>query len=269
MAKKMIIKGVGQMLAKRYSPTGNGVEVVRLGTLQNLRIDLDTQIEDIFGGDGLFPIDTLVTGKNISISATDAKFDLANVALMMGSTVQEQQDTYLWVLGEEQTVSDNAGAGAVTPNFADTVYGDGNFSVTLKDDNKVLTQIPYDGTNAPKADEFMWDATNKKIIVNSAHVGKAVVLSYQRVDVVDMVDLLVDEVPFPVQVIHHGSFLQKDGTYRGIETELYSCMARGTFTIDAQRVTASASTVELQIIDPERADGKLGTIKLFSSTTKV
>jgi hypothetical protein len=84
-----------------------------------------------------------------------------------------------------------------------------------------------------------------------------------------VVDILVDEVPFPVHVIHHGSFLQKDGTFAGLETELYSCQAKGAFSIDAQRASASATNVQLQILDPERADGKLGSIKRYSSLTKV
>jgi hypothetical protein len=63
--------------------------------------------------------------------------------------------------------------------------------------------------------------------------------------------------------------LQKDSTYAGIETELYSCIANGQLSIDAARSTASASEVALKIIDPERADGKIGTIKRYTSTTKV
>jgi len=272
MAKKMIIKGVGSFLAKRYSPDGKGVEVVTLGTLQNLQITLNVELEDIFGGDGLFPIDTLVRSKSIEIQATDAKFDLDAISLMMGSKVEEQVNSYVWVLGENKTLtSGNNGSATVataTPDFAGTIYGDGNFSVRLKDTNTLLNKVAYASDTEPAVNEFMVSPSGD-LILNSAHVGKDIVFSYQREDVVDMVNLLVDEVPFPVHVIHHGSFLQKDGTYQGVETELYMCRAKGSFTIDAQRATASSSTVTLEILDPERADGKLGTIKRYSSTKRV
>lgn len=63
------------------------------------------ELEDIFGGDGLFAIDVLVKSKSIEVSATDAKFDLDAIQLMMGSTVQEQVKSYVWVLNEQSTVA--------------------------------------------------------------------------------------------------------------------------------------------------------------------
>jgi hypothetical protein len=285
VAKKMILKGVGSFLAKKYSPDGKGVEVITLGTLQNLRFDFNVEIDDIFGGDGLFAIDTLVRSKSIQISATDAKFDLDALQLMLGASVQEQTSASLWVLGEQEVATASAlDPAAPTPvacaevgvEFGGTLYGDGNFSVRLKDSNKLLTKVPFDTTTAPGVDEFAVQTTTSggttttRLVFNPAVVGADVVFNYQRLeDGVDVVDLIANEVPFPVHVIHHGSFLQKDGTYAGIETELYSCIAQGQFSIDAQRATASASTVALRVIDPERADGKLGSIKRYSSNKRV
>ncbi|ATO48584.1 hypothetical protein P4V86_03490 [Brevibacillus laterosporus] len=275
MAKKMIIKGVGTFMAKRLptDPLG-AVEVITLGTLQDLKIDLNVELEDIFGGDGLFAIDVLVKSKSIEVSATDAKFDLDAIQLMMGSTVQDQVNSFVWVLNEQDSASAstvNKGYAEVTPNFADTIYGaDGEMAVRLKDVNKLLKKKASLGTTPDLAtDEFYFDDTNGVVVLNAAHVGKDVVMNYKREEVVDMVDLLVDEVPFPITVIHHGTFQQKDGTFAGVETELYMCRAKGTFSINAQRASASASAISLQILDPERADGKLGSIKRFSATSRV
>lgn len=268
MAKKMIIKGVGTFMAKRAKKDGTGIEVVTLGSLQDLKIDLNVEIEDIFGGDGLFAIDTLVKSKSIEITATDAKFDLDALQLMMGSTVQEQVDDYVWVLGEQQTAvagsipaSDPA---EITPTYTASIFGDGNFSVRLKDSNTLLTKVDKAPTTV---NEFQVSAG--KILVHVDLVNNDFVINYVREQVVDMVDILVDEVPFPVHIIHHGSFQQKDGSFGGLETELYSCIAKGTFSIDAQRASASSSSVALQIIDPERTDGKLGSIKRYSTATRI
>jgi hypothetical protein len=274
MAKKMIIKGVGTFMAKKAAKDGKGVEVITLGSLQDLRINLNVEIEDIFGGDGLFSIDTLVKSKSIEISATDAKFDLDAVQLMMGSSLQEQVEDYVWVLNEQKVaVAGTNGTTAVAevvPEFSATIFAtDPNFSVRLKDNNKLLTQIAYAADTAPADGEFMFDATAKKLYFAATVENADIVYNYKRTETVDLVDLLVDEVPFAVHVIHHGSFLQKDGTYAGLETELYACRAQGAFSIDAARATASASTVNLKIIDPERADGKLGTMKRYQANTRV
>lgn len=264
MAKKMIIKGVGTFMAKRVAKDGKGIEVITLGTLQDLKIDLNVEIEDIFGGDGLFAIDTLVKSKSIEITATDAKFDLDALQLMMGSTVQEQVDDYVWVLGEQQTAVAGSGVAEITPEYMSSIFGDGNFSVRLKDSNTLLTKV-----NQTPANDTEFYVNSGVIEVDASLANHEFVINYVREQVVDMVDILVDEVPFPVHVIHHGSFQQKDGSFGGIETELYCCRAKGTFSIDAQRASASSSSIALQIIDPERADGKLGSIKRYNTATRV
>lgn len=270
MAKKMIIKGVGTFLAKRFDPQGKGAEVITLGNLQNLRITFETTMEDIFGGDSLFAIDQLVSNKQITVEATDAKFDLAALQLMMGSALKEQVNDYVWQLGEKKLlkdgVLDTASSIAVaeaTVQYGTSIYNDGNFTVRLSDENKILSRVPLSTTAAPNQYEFMVDTATGRVILNSTHVGKGIEVSYQRTAMVDVVNILKDEIPFPVHVIHHGAFLQKDGTYQGVETELYSCIPNGSFTLDAARAQASASSVNLRILDPERPDCRIGTVKRF------
>ncbi|WP_429845197.1 hypothetical protein [Brevibacillus sp. FIR094] len=283
MSKKMIIKGVGQFLAKRASKDGNGVEVITLGNMQDLKIDMNVEMEDIFGGDGLFAIDTLVKSKSIEITATDAKFDLAALELMMGSKLQEQKSDYVYVLGEQKAIkagsldrsASTGDAGVCEVDFGGTLFNGGGFAVRLKNSNRLLKQVSLSTSAAPKADEFMVDTfkagseDKARLIFSPTLLNEDVVFNYQRTETVDVVDILMDEVPFPVHVVHHGSFLQKDGTYAGIETELFSCMAKGSFSIDAARSTASTSAISLSVIDPERADGKLGSVKRFVSPKKV
>lgn len=276
--KKMIIKGVGTFMAKKYNEDGTGVEVITLGTLQDLRIDLNVDIEDIFGGDGMFPIDTLVRSKSIEITATDAKFDLDAIALMMGSTITNEatgDDAYVWVMGEEKiaaagTNGEGTDVSVFKPVFAETIFeNDPGFAIRVKGTNKLLKQVSYEEGEAPAVGEFMFDEDSGKIIVNKDYVGAGFIYNYKRTETVDMAALLKDEIPFPVHVVHHGSFLQADGTFQGVETELYCCRAMGTFTINAARATASTSQVQLRVLDPERADKRLGTIKRYSANSNV
>ncbi|MCR8843935.1 hypothetical protein NQ117_09565 [Paenibacillus sp. SC116] len=283
MSKKMIIKGVGKLLAKKRNADGTEVEVITLGTLQSLRFDFNVEIEDIFGGDSLFAIDTLVRSKSISCTATDAKFDLNAMRLMMGSNVSASQNTYLWALDEQKMLAaGDLDPAATTPvkiasatvDRGDSLYGDGNLSVRLKDNNLLLTKVNFDATKAPTEKEFMVETKTvgavktTRIILNEKHANKDIVFNYQyETSDVDVLDILSNEVPFPVTVVHHGSFLQKDNTYAGVETELFSCVATGQFSIDTERTSAASSTISLKIIDPERADGKIGTIKRYTATT--
>lgn len=381
MGKKMIIKGVGSLLAKRLKTDRTGqstgiYEVVTLGTLQNLKIDLNVELEDIFGGDGLFAIDTLVKSKSIEVTATDAKLDLAQLQLMLGSGVNEGVEDYVWVLNEQKIPSSS---GVISLTYGNTVFNNGeDLQVRLKDNNTLFTEVkslpvgksqfyvdktssttayttfrsktggvnlsatlPVGGisgitgfsfdvdaesisftgtstTTATKTFTFTFTkgsssqtedidvsvdsgdtasvlaqkladaitASVSKIVSNEYDVtvrggvavkvhsdygsgeGQEFLINYKRISKVDVFNIIAEDVPFPVRVVHHGSFLQKDGTWEGIETELYQCRAKGTFSIDATRNTASSQQVMLQVLDPERADGKLGTIKRFTSDKK-
>lgn len=367
----MIIKGVGKLMARRIDPATGNPEVITCGTLQDLKITYNTDIGDIFGGDGLFAIDQMANGKSIEVTATDAKFDLDAVRLMMGSEITEKTNSYIWKLEEKKTigqvngtleetviefavtasggvttvsdtvtvsdgtntfaVSISAGATPVdiakavalavdgdadlnarysgdtvtistvatgvaanlvvsyasgTPEINDTttrVDGTGvaiasavttdeipyihgaEFQVRLVDENKVLTQV----SSSPTMYQYTANEVTGVLTFNGALNGKAVSINYKISHEVDLVDLLTDEVPFPVSVIHHGSFKQKNGKFGGIETELYACIANGQFSYDGTRAQASSSSISLKIIDPERPDGKIGTIKRYESDTKL
>lgn len=261
----MVIKGVGTLMAKRICPNGEK-ELITLGTLQDLRIDMSVEVEDVFGGDGLFAIDSLVTSKSITITGTDAKFDLNAVSLMMGSNITTGEGN-AWALNEKHTVQSNNTIVLKHPvsdlQLPYELHPEESVSLRLERNNKVIP-------NSDFTVETLEDTTTITINNPAVRVGDVVIVAYQyKVDNMSIADILTDEVPFPVHIIHHGSFQQKDGTKQDIETELYACQARGTFSIDAQRATASTSAIELQILDPERPDGRIGSIKRYESGRSV
>jgi hypothetical protein len=268
MAKKMIIKGVGNFLVKKV--TDNGVELVTLGSLQDLKITLNTEIDDIFGGDGLFAIDTLVKSKSIEVTATDAKFDLNTLTLMNGNTgAIADKDKYVWVLNEMMTPDATSGEVSLSKttftSLSDlatlTMFSTPDFMIREKSSGKLYVE----DAAAVAGTSFEYDDVAKKLIFDGSDKGKDFIISFKRADAeIDFYSLLKDEVPFSVHVIHNGVYVQKDGTKAGIETELYQCRAKGSFTIDATRATASTSSVSLTVLDPERPDKRLGTIKRFT-----
>ncbi len=250
MAKKMLIKGVGTIMARRsVSCPGEDdrSEVITLGTIQSLKIDMNVETEDVFGGDGVFPIDTMVKSKNIEITATDAKFDLAAVSLMMGDELEDDVESYVWELNEIHTLDETK---TITLNYA--IYSGSNDDVAVRD-MKTGRAIASDD----------YTVSGDMITFTGLGSGDKVYANYKRASTVTLVKLLKDTMPFTVSVVHHGVYSQKCGKRLGIETELYAAKAKGNFTIDAQRATASASSITLSVVDPEMDCGMLGVIKTF------
>lgn len=333
--KKMIIKGAGKFMAKIPGCD----ELITLGTLNNMRLDIQLDMQDIEGGDTSVPLDTLLRKKTIDITAEDAKFDLNMVRLVLGSKLREgvsgatykmvtetttvngttislsQQalnspapvvrkgsatgtlvvvthntgnntlsvvsgaedgdtvfvsyavataadpDGYVWVLEERHTVKD----GMVVLGFGSTLFDEGgpdgkfkHVSVRTLKDNKLLKRV----ANNPSEHEYT--ISENGIIMFNSHMENAdVYVNYKRAEVVDVLDLSTRDFPLTVTVVHDGLFEQKDGSLQGVQIELYACRVKSNFTLDAARQTASTHSVVLTVIDPERVDGKLGTIKRY------
>lgn len=343
--KKMIIKGAGKFMARIPGCD----ELITLGHMTNMRLDIQLDMVDIEGGDTSAPIDTLLRKKVIDITAEDAKFDLNMVRLVLGSKLREgvsglsysmknesviavdnggtievtvsqtigtgaglplvqvynqttgtfipenqitatgttvkissgasdddllvvyypvatsqiDPDGFVWVLEEKHDIR----AGQITlrnPLFGGSAGGTTSktehVSVRLTHENKLLRKT----TNpSPGEEEYYIDESTGEITFNSYLEGEQVYVNYKRPEVVDVLDIGAKDFPLTVHVVHDGQFEQKDGSIQGYQTELYTCRVKSNFTLDAARQTAATHSVTLTVIDPERADGRLGSIKRY------
>lgn len=343
--KKMIIKGAGKFTAKIPGCD----ELITLGHMTNMRLDIQLDMVDIEGGDTTAPIDTLLRKKVIDITAEDAKFDLNMVRLVLGAKLREgvsglpyelknesvttvagtgsevtatisraatvgsgapdvqvynqtagafldqayitvtgttvtitngavagdtvvvyypvassaiDPDGYVWVLEEKHDVS----GGIITlknPLFGGALGSASSrtehVSVRLTKENKLLRKV----TGVPAEDEYSIDPASGEITFNSYLDGEQVYVNYKRPEVVDVMAIGSKDFPLTVQVVHDGMFEQKDGSIQGFQTELYSCRVKSNFTLDAARQTAATHSVTLTVIDPERSDERLGSIKRY------
>jgi len=341
--KKMIIKGAGKFMARIPGCS----EIITLGHMTNMRLDIQLDIVDIEGGDTTAPIDTLLRKKTIDITAEDAKFDLNLVRLVLGSKLREgvsglpyemvNETTNVGADGQTITITQtvftgadapdiqvyNTGTGQFVPTTAITGAGtsviattgvsaadqvivyypisssqidpDGyiweleekhdvasgaiqlnyplfggtlgtstskreHISVRVVTENKLLTQTT---STSPAEDEFYVDVNTGEITFSSYLEDVQVYVNYKRPEVVDLLDIGSKDFPLTVSVVHDGKFEQKDGSIQGYQTELFSCRVKSNFTIDAARQTAATHSVTLTVIDPERSDGRLGSIKRY------
>lgn len=335
--RKMIIKGSGKFMAK----VPGCDELITLGSMTNMRLDIQLDIVDIEGGDTQVPIDTLLRKKTIDITAEDAKFDLNMVRLATGAKLKEgitglayemvyeqylvdstltvtltgaihpgsvvevmnkeenqflatseysisgnvitfsrpalegttvivyyskvvseqSRDGFVWVLEDKQDIINNK----IELSFP--LFGGGNLgsktdhvSVRLYKENKLLKQT---SSPAPAPDEYYIDVATNEIHFNSYLDGEMVYANYKRPETVDLLALGSKDFPLTVHVVHDGQFEQNDGTIQACQIEFYACRMKSNFTMDAARMTASTNSVTLTVIDPERADGRLGTIKRY------
>ncbi len=343
--KKMFIKGAGKFMAKIPGCD----ELLTIGHMNNMRLDIQLDMVDIEGGDSSVALDTLLRKKVIDITAEAAHFDLNMVRLVLGSKLKEgatgatyemateivsvvdnsgtlqytltkdamstpaaqafkgslngpaitiiqdvsnrklftvssgalagdqlvvvyatavasnrvDTDGYVWVLDEKHSIKN----GKITLGFGKTLFDEGgingkkkHISVRMLKENKLLKQI---ASGSPTEYEYVVDAVTGDVTFNSAMEDVDIYTNYKRHEVVDVLVIATKDFPLTVSVVHDGQFEQKDGAIQGFQIELYACRVKSNFTLDAARQQSSTHSVTLTVIDPERVDGKLGTLKRY------
>lgn len=149
--KKMIIKGVGKFMAKIPGCD----ELITLGDMTNLRLDIQLDMVDVEGGDTTAPLDTILRKKVIDITAEDAKFDLNMLRLALGSKLKEGVSGQAYEMKNESlTVVDSGGILSVTV-LHDIVQGSDFPKVQVY--NQITRQFVdqiYITVNGPRTVEF-------------------------------------------------------------------------------------------------------------------
>lgn len=252
MAKKNIpLKGVGYI----YMESLEKDTEIRVGRLQTLNFALETTSEDIFGGDALFPFDEVITGKNATITATTAEFDLKLLDITQGSKTITNTPAKIYVF-DEGCFIDNEDP-SYTVEYGDKLV-ENTISIRFKD-GTYLTEVGV----APSDGEYKVDADGV-ITFSEDNKGKEVLIDYQyTVNDADVNHVLTTSLPRPVRIIHVARFQMADGTEGGIQTEIYKAKAQGTFNIDFARATASTHNLELKLLDPGRADKRMISFTRF------
>jgi hypothetical protein len=255
MAKKMVIKGVGKFMTRKLvngQPTGPYLEC---GSMQNLRVEFNVEKTDINGGDSLMPLDYLIQSKSITLAPTEVKFDLNMLSSLIGGDVSEGTDN-IWILSEGHFAVSDVGGAVVTLDCDSASFNEsGPLYVRVGEESTPLDDSDYTVDTT---------GTKVKITLDATYADRAIYVTYQKNVEVTQLPLIGDSVPFPVSVVHNGVFEQRDGTKQGIQIEIFSAIAHGTFTMDMQHRTAATHEVTLEVLDPERPDGRLGSVKRYA-----
>lgn len=262
----MIIKGAGELFT--YAKDASGLILPKFFGKQfsSSKFDFKVDVEKIFGGDGLFPIDNLLKSKELDVSLENAEFDLYQLSTFLGAEVTlADVDAEVWVMGEVAKP-----AAAVDPATTTTVdlgfkatYVTGSLGARYRDGSGNLTVVANAAAVTAKGMVSVDAGVVTYFTGAEGDGGKEIILYYKRTVTADTVPIMIDDEPMILGFVQQGKFRQKDNTVQAFEVEIYAAQPNGTFTIDGKRRAASTHGINLSVVDSDRADGKLGEIKRF------
>ena len=80
--KGILLHGIGRGVLKTVSS-----KVLEMSTAQTMKMDITATTEDVYGGDGLFPLYTYISKKEGTVEIDMAEFSLAQLSIAQGVTV--------------------------------------------------------------------------------------------------------------------------------------------------------------------------------------
>jgi hypothetical protein len=244
--KPIVIHGAGY---GRIMKRADNSILLRFDKNTDMRLTLETAEQDVWGGDGLVPFESFATEFRGSITLTNARFSLDMFKVLAGATIAETQSNNIWIFEEGYTVPAASPYTVTLAKSATAVVG--SDTVRYADTLKPLTRVA-----GPPAAAGEYSIASGVITFYSADAGKGVLVDYQYTDAAtDHVVLSVNANVVPVTIIHTGKYLRtSDGTYGGLQTEIYAAQYQGAFEINQGRATASTHAMTFKVLDPGRSD---------------
>lgn len=263
----MILKGVGELFTYVKNDTGFLVPKLLGARFNTLKMDFKVDLEAVYGGDGLFKIDSFVKNKEIDISVENAEFDLSQLAIILGANVTvADTGAEVWVMGE--VIKPTAAVDPATTTSIDLAFKStavaGSLAARYRDGSGDLEVVAdASGVTAAGKIALVSGAVTLFTDTGSADIGKDIVLYYKRTVTADTVPIMINDEPMVLGVIQQSKFRQKDNTVQGLEVEIFAAQPYGTFSLENKRRTASSHSLQLAVQDADRADGMLGTVKRY------
>lgn len=216
-----------------------GEGVVNMMTMQDMGIEISSEMSDIFGGDGLYALDSFISKKDATFKFTEAKMSMNYITASQGSAINEKP-----VLFIDEVVTVGSDGTATLSN--DNIEEDSIFAYTT-DDKGISTAVAFTFDSAAKTIKFTdADLIDKKVTVSYRYGGGADA-SGTTVKTVD--------VPGYYEIRHKSQPVkQKDNTYIVIYTTIYKARCDGSLNLDFKRMEAFAPELSFKAVDPERED---------------
>ena len=245
-SKNLVLYGIGTA----YILGSDGKVQAKLGSLQNMTIEITSTIEDVFGGDGLFPIFNFIKEKGANFKFTNACFDLDVVAASQGVAATAGGVA----LGHEEVeIKSNKAQLSISKDIDID-------SVMVIVNDETLTKVD---TLTSKTKAFTVASTGALQFSSDIATGTAIVDYIYAVTDGSTVDVLTTSVPGYVQ-LRHESFPTElpNGRKAVLTTIVYKARCEGGLSLDYTRGEAVAPELSFKSVDPGRVDKKFVSYSL-------
>lgn len=234
---------------------GTGYLIAKDGTLlplmdmQDMTIEINSTMEQVYGGDALFAIYTYIKEKSAQFTFTNASFSLDMLKISQGATINTGGE----VFGDDNILV-TAGAGTLTAASGVDVS-----SVVVVEDvtGKVYSKV----ASSPSTGQFTV-TTGGVMGFATADNGKELKVSYIFTDATaETADILTTSVPGFVELRHKSQPIeQPDGSKVEIHTRVFKARSDGKINIDFKRGNAYAPKMSFVSVDPQRNDKRFVSV---------
>ena len=135
----------------------------------------------------------------------------------------------------------------------------------------LLPATPGAGLSSPDATPTktgQYTVASGVITFSAADAAKLISIDYAwttsaSVAECTVVDILTNCLRGFLRGVWRVNFRSSDGSMRGLEMDIFKCKYTGDYTLDITRTDASKPSMKFDVMDPERADGKVVGWKIF------
>lgn len=222
--KGLLLHGIGAGVLK--SVTG---KIAEMTTSQSMNMNITATTEDVYGGDGLFPLYTYISKKEGTVEITNAEFKLSQVQIAHGtritSTGNKRNYRVLITKDDKQLIKDGALTGVEVLAVIDPDGNDASAAVKVTDTGAVTF-----GEAAVAGEYAVWFKATDANSVKAEMLKNAM----------------------PEVATFNWMFTTEDSEGNKYQIDIYARRVRadGELKIETARDKATAPSLKIKILDP-------------------
>lgn len=236
--RELVLHGVGKGLVVYQDGS-----TIPFTSAQSVSIEITSTDEDVYGGDGLFPIFSFIKEKGGSLKITNATTSTRHLQITQGADIVKSGAKALMF-------SDVKTPGSGTCSLSKTAGIDiDSVTCTKVESGEALVRVDGEPT------EGQFSVTEAGVVKVNEGVTEALEFSYYYTsDKAVSAKLATNAIPGVVEYRHHLVTEDVDGKKYNVYFRVYQAKCSGAFQFNMERGTASAPTLEFKLLDPKRDD---------------
>ena len=245
----LVLLGVGEALLL----DANGKVTSKLARLQSMTVEITAEMEDVYGGDSLFPFFNYIKSKSATFKFKDATMNMNVLAVTQGSELTEGGEV---CASEEVEVIGNTAQLSVTKGIDVD-------SVIVMNGDKTLNRVSVEDTLA--TGQYKVSETGVLTFADGEFEDETVldVAFVYTVEVGTSVHIKTTDVPGFVELRHVSKPTElEDGRVVQAHIRVYKARCDGGFNIEQTRDGATAPEVTFKSLDPKRKDKRFVSVSI-------